>query len=166
MKLILLRHAEAEERDSARFPDDGLRPLTREGVKVQTAVAKALKRMGLVPDRIVTSPLVRARQTADITAKVLSLEQRLEESDALGGGYSVENVLRLLEGFGSNETVMLVGHEPDLSGLAAALLGPGEGPDIRFKKSAVLGLELDGKPEAGGAALLFFYRPKDLLALV
>lgn len=163
MRLILLRHAEAEERDSARFPDDGLRPLTREGIKVQTAVAKALKRMGLVPDRIVTSPLVRAKQTADITARILSLEQRLEESDALGEGFSVANVLRLLEG-SDKETVMLVGHEPDLSGLAGALLGPGEGPDIRFKKSAVLGLEFDGKPEPGGAALLFFYRPKDLLA--
>jgi phosphohistidine phosphatase SixA len=69
MKVILVRHAEAEPRGN--YPDDGARPLTKNGVKVQKQVAKALARMGTSPDRIVTSPLVRANQTAMITAEAM-----------------------------------------------------------------------------------------------
>jgi phosphohistidine phosphatase len=164
MKVILVRHAEAEPRGN--YPDDGARPLTKNGIKVQKQVAKALARMGISPDRIVTSPLVRANQTAAITAEAVGLQGSLQESDALGNDYSPEGVLELLKGFGPEETVMLVGHEPDFSELAGALLGPGEGPKIDFKKSAVLGIGFDGSPEFGAGTLLFFYRPKDLLALL
>jgi phosphohistidine phosphatase len=165
MKLILLRHAEAENRDPYRFPDDAARPLTKVGAKVQKRTAGALERIGVSPDRIVTSPLVRARQTADITAAELGLVDRLEESAALGADYSVANVLDMLRRFAPEETILCVGHEPDLSELAGALLGPGEGPHIAFKKSAVLGIGFEGEPGPGEGTLLFFYRPKDLLAL-
>jgi phosphohistidine phosphatase len=164
MKLLLLRHAEAEPRDG--YPDDDTRPLTKDGSKVQKRVAKALERMGWSPDRMVTSPRVRAHQTAVITAEVLELGDRLQESDALGKGYSPANVLELLKGFGPDETVICVGHEPDLSELAGMLLGPGKGPKIDFKKSAVMGIGFDGEPAFGAGTLLFFYRPKDLLALL
>ena len=69
MELILMRHALAEER-SARWPDDTQRPLSKEGEKKHRAVSEALLSFGLRFDEIVSSPLIRARQTADITARV------------------------------------------------------------------------------------------------
>ena len=166
MKLILLRHAAAEPRDQVRFPDDDLRPLTPEGIRIQKKVTKALGRMRLRPDRIVTSPRVRARETAAITAEGLGLADRLTLSEVLGADYSVTAVLALLRGFGPDETVLCVGHEPDFSELAGTLLGPAEGPAIAFKKSGVLGISFDDAPVPGAGMLLFFYRPKDLAALV
>ena len=68
MELVLMRHAIAEER-SDRWPDDGKRPLTKEGERKHRAVSEALRRMGVTFDEILSSPLVRARQTAEITAR-------------------------------------------------------------------------------------------------
>ena len=68
MQLILMRHALAEER-SDRWPDDGKRPLTKEGERKHRSISEALRRMGVAFDEILSSPLVRARQTADITAR-------------------------------------------------------------------------------------------------
>ena len=166
VELILMRHAEAEPLDPAVYPDDAARPLTRHGRDVQRKVSKALKRLECKPDWILASPRVRARQTAEITAEVLAPRQGMRQQDALGGGYSVANALKMLLDFQEARCVLCVGHEPDLSELAGALLGPGRGPSIRFKKSAVLGLGFRAYVARGGAYLCYFYRPKDLLALV
>lgn len=165
MKLILMRHAEAEEYDPLRYPDDSLRPLNKDGVKTQGKVAKALKRMGLKPARIFTSPRLRARQTAEITAELFGLQTVLVESPALGKEYSVTAVLKLLAGCGAEETVLCVGHEPDLSELGGALLSPGHNLGIKFVKSGVMGVRFDGPPKPGTATLIYFYRPQDLLVL-
>lgn len=165
MKLILMRHAEAGEFDPLRYPDDSLRPLSKDGVKIQHKVAKALKRIGLKPARIFTSPRLRARQTAEITAETLGLQMVLMESPALGKEYSVKTVLKLLAGCGAEETVLCVGHEPDLSELCGALLSPGHSLSIKFVKSGVMGVKFDGPPKPGTATLIYFYRPQDLLVL-
>ena len=133
MELIMIRHAIAEKRDAQEYPDDDQRPLSAVGRKRQRRVAKALRRMDCAPDRIITSPRVRARQTAEIMAKELGGGATMEESEALGRGYSPAAVLGLLSRFRDSETVVLVGHEPDFSALAAVLLGPDSGPEIRFK---------------------------------
>lgn len=166
LELILMRHAEAEPRDAAAHPDDAARPLTRHGRAVQRKVSKALKRLGCRPGCILTSPRLRARQTAEITAEVLAPPHGLRLHDALGVGYSVSRALAMLLDYQDAECVICVGHEPDLSEFAGALLGPGRGPGIRFKKSAVLGLGFRSRVEAGGAYLCYFYRPQDLSALV
>lgn len=164
MELMLMRHAEAEDADGTRWPDDDLRPLTRRGRKMQRKVAKALRRMGLVPDHVFTSPRVRALDTAEISAEAWGLKE-LIETPALGRKYSPRAVVDLLRDFSGDERVMLVGHEPDLSQLAATLLGPAAGPGIIFKKSAVLGLAFARQPAMRKGNLLYFYRAKDLLRL-
>jgi phosphohistidine phosphatase len=165
MELMLLRHAQAEKHDPERYSDDDQRPLTDAGIKRQRKVAKALGAMGLAPDRIVASPRVRARQTAEVTAEVLGLKEAVELSDTLGARYSPSAVLDMLATFDPNAVVMLVGHEPDLSVMAGLLLGPDSGPTIKFRKGAVLGLYFPRQPQPGEGTLEYFYRAGDLVAL-
>lgn len=166
MKLILMRHAEAEPGDALHHPEDALRPLTAEGAKTQKKVVQALKRMGVMPQRIFTSPRLRARQTAEITAQVLGLSDVLEESGALGDDYSAQGVLALLRDYTDKETILCVGHEPDLSELAGALLCSTHALHIKFVKGGVLGLRFEGEAGSGRGTLCYFYRPRDLCALL
>ena len=69
MEIILIRHAKAESRDANTWPDDDVRPLTAEGRAEQRAATRAMKKMGIKFDFLVTSPLLRARETTDIVAK-------------------------------------------------------------------------------------------------
>ncbi len=163
MLLILMRHAEAGK--AARcHPDDDLRPLSSSGKKTQRALAKALKRMKVKPDRILTSPRLRARQTAEITAKVMGLTGMVSEDAALGGRYSLKAALTLLTRCKPDEVIVCVGHEPDLNELARALLGA-DFP-MKFDKSAVMGIEFNRRAARGAGTLLYFYRPQDLLRLI
>ncbi|MDP1708405.1 MAG: phosphohistidine phosphatase SixA [Gammaproteobacteria bacterium] len=164
MKLMLMRHAEAEPGNA--YADDALRPLTAEGSQTQKKVAQALKRMGILPERIYTSPRLRARQTAEITAQVLGLGHVLEESAALTGGHPVGDLVALLRASAGSMCVLCVGHEPDMSAWASALLCQSPVLRIKFVKSGVLGLKFAGEVDAGGGVLGYFYRPRDLLALL
>lgn len=164
MKLILMRHAAAEPGDA--YTDDALRPLTAAGIKTQKQVAQALKRMGILPERIYTSPRLRARQTAEITAQVLGLNHVLEESAVLAGGHPIGDLIALLRAYAGGKCVLCVGHEPDMSVWAAALLCPAQALRIKFVKSGVLELKFAGEVNAGGGGLSYFYRPRDLLALL
>ena len=163
MHLILVRHADAAPADG--YADDSLRPLTRKGREVQAQVAKALKTMGIAPDRIFCSPRVRAVETAQITAEGLGASEP-EELRVLDGGFPTAELVRALDRFGPDGTLMCVGHEPDMGIWAAELLSGEARMRVRFRKSAVLGLSFDGLPALGGATLQYFYRPKDLVALV
>lgn len=166
MKLILMRHAEAEPADPERYPDDDLRPLTVKGRGIQAKVAKAFKRMELKPDRIITSPRLRTLQTADITANKLCINHVLTQDDALGRHYSVASVLAMLASFDPSDTVMCVGHDPDLTELGGVLLGMTTRSGIKFPKSGVMGIQFSAKPSPAVGVLRFFYRSRDLLALL
>lgn len=166
MQLILMRHADAEVLDARHYPNDNLRPLSALGCEVQQKMAQAIKRMGLKPDYIVTSPRLRTLQTAGITAKELGLADRLTLSSALGQDYSVTAVLDMLARHDRQETILCVGHDPDLCELASALLGMTESPSIKFPKSAMMGIKFHDQPGAGAGVLRFFYRPEDLVALL
>jgi len=165
MKLILMRHAEAEEFDPLQHAEDSQRPLTKAGIKVQCKLAGALRCMGLKPARILTSPRLRARHTAEITAAALGLEQELRESPVLGDGYSSVALFKLLAECDEDETVLCVGHEPDLSEFFGAAVGCVGSINIKFVKSGVLGIKFDGKPKPGMGKLIYFYRPQELIAL-
>lgn len=163
MLLILMRHAEAGKSGLRRYSDDDLRPLSSTGKKTQRAMTRALKRMKIKPDRILTSPRLRARQTAEITAKGLGLAKMVSEDAALGDRYSLKAALTLLTRCKPDGTVLCIGHEPDLSELAKALLGA-DFP-MKFDKSAVMGIGFNRRAARGAGTLLYFYRPQDLLRL-
>jgi phosphohistidine phosphatase len=164
MQLILMRHAIAENR-SDRWPDDGKRPLTKEGERKHRAVSEALRRMGAAFDEILSSPLVRARQTADITARVYGWNGTVVEADELGYGHSFPALAARLDRFDRRASVLCVGHEPDLSRFAARLLHGSGDVQIEFKKSGVLGLDLQDRAQPGSATLLWFLKPGQLVRL-
>jgi phosphohistidine phosphatase len=157
VKLYVLRHGPAE--DQAASGVDGDRALSPSGRERVRAVAKVLTAEGEEPAEVVTSPLVRAVQTAEIVAVMTKLSDRggtvIVLRDLAPGGDAVALARRLAsEG---QKRVMLVGHEPDLSHLVEALLGSFE---HSFDKAMVVGLQLaSGSPRA---RLRFVLDPKTL----
>jgi phosphohistidine phosphatase len=163
MRLLLLRHAIAAERDPERWADDRARPLTKEGERRMRRAALGMRRLGIRFDLILTSPLVRTVATARIAAAVCRprTEMRLLKPLAPGGG--VGGVLGALGGLPPQSEILLVGHEPDLSLLAAALVleRRSELP-IDFKKGALARIDTDGAPRPGNGRLIYLLPPRVL----
>lgn len=140
MELYLIRHGVAADRGPA-FPDDRRRPLTSEGVARLRAEARALAALGVRLDRILTSPLVRTRQTADIVAAAFPLPVPLTETTALAIDGSPDEVRMELARWPDTAAVALVGHAPGIGELACALIGARA--HIDFKKGTVCRIDLD-----------------------
>ena len=123
MELYLLRHGFAVERGTRGFEDDFTRPLTTKGRRQLRTTAAAMKKLGRNFDLILSSPLVRAKQTAEIVAAELKLKKRLKYSNALAPGGVAAVLLRQLGRVKpAPEKILLVGHEPDLSRLISVLV--------------------------------------------
>lgn len=162
MLLLLVRHAQAGERDPSRWPDDRERPITDEGREVQRAMSKLLRRAGLRPDAVLTSPWTRARQTAEVLVEAMKLDLAPVSCDALAAAPDLTAIARCVGERRDGETVALVGHEPWIGELASSLLG---GTTTRVHvdvpKSGVMGLEADAV-SPGAATLRWFWRPKQM----
>jgi phosphohistidine phosphatase len=165
MRVVLMRHGEAGEADPGRWPDDRLRPLTDAGRREHERVAEALRRMGLAFDRILTSPLVRARETAEITARVYGGTAAPEPTDLLGDRAEPRSILAGLAGVEA-ETVLCVGHEPTLSRLAALLVSPDGRARLEMRKSGVAVIECARRPAPGGGVLQMHLTPPELVRLL
>jgi phosphohistidine phosphatase len=164
MDLFLMRHAEAESRDL--YPEDRLRPLTESGRQQQQRVVHALAPLLQPLHHLLSSPFVRARQTADIVAAALPCTPAVEETPMLAEACTVGTVLNLLQGYRRDARLLCVGHEPHMSQLSAAFLD-GEGRSaIAFQAGSVLGLSFSGHPAPRGGTLRFFLRPADVLLLL
>lgn len=161
-----MRHAHAGEADPHRWPDDRQRPLSDKGRRKHAVVAGALRRMGVRFDRLLSSPLVRARQTADITAAAYGGAPAIEETAALGDLATLPDLLAALARLPADAAVLCVGHEPFLSEAEAALISRAGPARIEMRKSGVAGLDFDGRPAAGAGTLLYHFRPRELLALM
>jgi phosphohistidine phosphatase len=161
MDLLIVRHAIAFERDRHRWRDDGARPLSPAGIRRARKAAAGLKEFSKPPDRLLTSPLVRARQTAQILTEVAGWPQA-EEAPGLSPGEPVLAVLSLL-GKDRSKRVAIVGHQPGLGALlTACLLGDSGALPIEMKKNAVACVSFEGSPRAGHAALKWLATPRML----
>ena len=114
MRLLIIRHATAVPRGTPDMPDEE-RPLTKRGERRFRRAADGLARLTKRPDTLLSSPLSRARRTAEIAAKAWG-KVEVEESPALAGG-SYDEVATALGRFPAESMVAIVGHEPDLSAL-------------------------------------------------
>jgi phosphohistidine phosphatase len=157
VKLYVMRHGTAE--DHAESGVDGDRPLTVAGRERVRGVAKLLSELGEEPMLVVTSPLVRAVQTAEIVALVTKLGDRdgtveVRRQVAPGGDATLLAHRLVAEG---RKRVMFVGHEPDLSGLVASLLGTFDQP---FDKAMIVGVHLAS--DTGRGRLRFVLDPRTL----
>lgn len=154
MKVYFLRHGKAANRAEWAGGDDD-RPLTREGEEAMTREAAALRALDLAPDVIVTSPLARARRTAEIVADGLGLRGRLVEDERLAHGFDVHRLAQVLAAHDPADVVMVVGHEPDFSAAVAELIGGGE---IVMKKGGLARVDVTA-PVAGGGELVWLLTP-------
>ena len=145
MRVTLIRHAEAG--DDA--PRDETRALTVRGRKDARRLGRALARRGVRFTLIVTSPLVRAVQTAEIVAAATEFRGRMPATDVLVPEASASDVVALLAKIADEKSVALVAHEPILSAVAAALTRKGRYPALR--KAEALRIRLPDGPEAGGS---------------
>lgn len=157
MELYFLRHAIAANVG----PDgtDASRPLTDDGIAKMRTAAHGIRTLGVELDLLFSSPLVRARQTAEIAGRELKRDVQL--ADALAPGCDAAQLLTLLNQHADARRVMLVGHEPDFSAMVGALTG---GSRVVMKKGALARVDLD-RLEAGAGALLWLLQPAALREL-
>jgi len=161
MELLIIRHAIAFERDRDRWADDAARPLSPAGIRRSHKAAAGLKELCKVPDRLLTSPLIRARQTAKILTEVAGWP-RAEMAPELKPGEGAAAVLAVLAKDRSKR-LAIVGHQPDLSALLTVCLLKGNGTlPIEMKKNAVACLSFDGGAGAGRAVLKWLATPRVL----
>jgi phosphohistidine phosphatase len=153
MELILLRHGLAED----SHPDgDFSRPLVEKGREQARRAAKLLKNAGRLPAIVLTSPLIRARQTADEFCQTAEMPGPVLQG-WLACGMNPETAMTELTAFRDFKSVAIVGHEPDFSGLVQWILGAGGG-SVEFKKGAIACLRIS--PPAQHGTLHYLIPPK------
>jgi phosphohistidine phosphatase len=159
--LYLVRHGIAEARSASG--DDADRRLTEEGANKMRQAAIGLKRLGVEPEAIVSSPLRRAQETANILADTLARKVTVDICPLLAPGTPPSEVVQGLSAYRRAAHVMLVGHQPDLGELASHLLSgsPAIVP-LAFKKGAVAAIEVTSLPPAGEGTLVWFVTSKQL----
>ncbi len=161
MLLIIIRHAIAVPRGTPGIAD-AQRPLTPDGKERFRAAAAGLARLVEPPDALLSSPWLRARQTADLAAEAWGKVEP-EETDVLAGG-TFDEQARVLDRYPSAATVAVVGHEPYVSDLLGRLLGSRDEDRLTFKKGGVALVDVPGRLADGGR-LLGYLPPKVLRKL-
>lgn len=156
MKLYLLRHGIAADHG----PDgtDASRPLTSEGMDKMRRSARGMQRLDMKLDMLLSSPLVRARQTAEIVGRVLACDMQI--ADELAPGCDAAGLIELLRQQAA-ERVMVVGHEPDFSEMVGALTG---GSRVEMKKGALARVNLHSLT-IGNGTLMWLLQPHVLQTL-
>jgi phosphohistidine phosphatase len=153
--LYLLRHAHAGN-GAAWTGDDAARPLSERGKDQARRLGKLLAARGVVPDTILSSPKVRARQTANLVADALGVG--VTSDDRLAGDFDLDVLAELMAGVGSG-SLMVVGHDPDFSDMLATLVGAAELP---MRKGALARVDVQ-MPLGPGGGVLRYLLPPELL---
>ena len=165
MELYFMRHGIAALEDSPGVASDGERPLTPKGIKRMRKAAKGLLSLQVSFDRILTSPLLRARQTAQVVTEVLGAEERLQEIPELAPERSVQELVTRLADYGEEKRILLVGHQPLLGETASFLLSRSKMTGIPLKKGGLCCLEIDDLQSETVAVLHWMLTPKQLRLL-
>lgn len=157
VRLYLVRHAIAAER-GADYPDDTKRPLTAKGIARFREVVEALVSAGVACDEILTSPAVRARQTAELLAEGFEARPRITNMHALAVNGQVQEVVDGLARYATRRSLVLVGHEPLLGELAGRVIGSRRA--LPFKKGGVCAIDVPGLPILTPGTLVWFLPPR------
>ena len=161
-EIYLIRHGLADERGPA-WPDDSKRPLSERGMSRLKKSTRGLVNMGVTFDVILTSPLVRTRQTAEAVAAGFDPRPPIVNVESLAPDGKYQDVLADLEKQARRSRIALVGHEPGLGELAARIAGSRH--PFEFKKGGVCRIDVDTLPPADPGSLRWFMTPKMLRAL-
>ena len=160
--LYLVRHGIAAARGPS-WPDDTKRPLTPKGTTRVRQIARGLQRLDVDIDVVLTSPLVRAKQTAELLADGLKPSPTLHVTSALSPGVGPAALVEALQSYRKARGVALVGHEPDLGEFAAWLTGA-EAP-LPFKKGGICRIDIPSAHGHGSGQIVWFATPRMLRAL-
>ena len=155
MKIYFLRHGIATERGEWKG-DDAERPLTDEGKAKTKEIADTLAKLDLGLEAILTSPLTRAKQTAEIVAKKLNLESKMVEDKRLSPGFDADKLRDILLEHPYGDSVMVVGHQPDFSETIGELIGGGR---VAIKKGGLALVDLPNTHSKHGE-LVWLMTPK------
>jgi phosphohistidine phosphatase len=158
LNIYFVRHGRAEEQREG-LPD-GDRQLTDAGRRQLRAAAPLWRRLNLRPDAVLSSPLARARQTAELLVEGIGSSRAAEVDARLGPGARWSDFAQALADRGDKRRVALVGHEPDLSLTILLLAGGGA---VRMRPGGVACIEFPGVPEPSGGEIAWLLDP-DLYA--
>ncbi len=159
MKLYFVRHATATD----IAPNDAARELTDEGCEEARVAGKALAKLGAKPALVFCSPLLRARQTAQILAE--ELDSKVEPIDELCNDSSPSRLLKAIKRAGETKEIVLVGHMPSVAQNVAYLIGAGSGEGLAFGKTSAALVDANDL-RAGGGELRWLLRQKQLRELI
>jgi len=164
MNLYLMRHGVAVAADDPAVAQDSERSLSNKGMKRMRRAARGLQHLKIPFGAVLTSPVLRARQSAEIVAAALSMEAQLEETSGLAPESTVEHLLFSLTRYQDREHLLLVGHEPLLSRTMASLLCGSSGKimEIAVRKGSLCRIEVDGVPPKSAGILHWFLTAKQL----
>jgi phosphohistidine phosphatase len=161
-ELYIVRHAIAAERGS-EWPDDEKRPLTERGIHRFKQEVAGLHALDVVIDEVITSPLVRAKQTADLLATGLPGKPVIRLLKALEPGHAPAAIMGQVAKLARRSRIALVGHEPGLGELAAHLIGAAR--PLPFRKGSVCRIDLETLTSKRAGSLIWFVTPKILREL-
>jgi phosphohistidine phosphatase len=165
MNLYVIRHAIAVDEGTSEYESDSERPLTDKGRKKMRQIAKALRNLGVEFDLILSSPYVRARETAEILADVFKMKKKLDFSDNLIPLGNPELLITEVNEKYSVNSLALVGHEPHLSTLVGLLVAENAKIDVTLKKGGVCYLSADDLHQEHRATLEWLLTPGILMEI-
>jgi phosphohistidine phosphatase len=163
MNLYFLRHSNAVEPGTAGYEWDSERPLTGKGKKRLRKAAKAMRGLGLSFDLVLSSPLRRAKQTAEIIAKDLKLRKKMIFTAELAPGGDPQMLIQQVnEHHPEPRNVLFVGHEPYLGKLVALLVAGNAGMEMDLKKGGLCKLEAESLRYGRCAKLAWLLTPRQM----
>lgn len=165
MKLYLLRHAIAADHGTPGYDADSERPLTPEGEEKMRRIAEGMKALDLNFDIILSSPYVRAKQTAEIVAEVLQCPEALQLTATLAAAHPTAVIQEINQRHRVMERILLVGHEPYLSHLISVLVTGTNAAEIVMKKGGLCKLDAGELQYGRCASLRWLMTPSQLMRL-
>jgi len=163
MEVYILRHGEAIATGTPGYPNDD-RPLTEDGIEKLTEAAKGIKRLVDSFDVIISSPLIRALDTAKITAEACGYNKKIQSTEYMLVGSPMRSLFNFLKDYNNKNKILLVGHEPHLGYLASFMLGIEEHV-IEFKKGGMCRIDIPKLPPEKSGRLIWLLTQKQLITL-
>ena len=163
-EIYIIRHGPAGKSLDDSDLDES-RPLTDKGKDKMKEVARGLKKLGVTFDKVYTSPLTRAEETAELLKKCCIDAKSIETTDLLKPGSKYDDLINFINSLKGTEKIALVGHEPFLSEFASYCLSKSKWSFINFKKGGALMLLSDGDLRPGKCKLAWLMEPEQMIEL-
>jgi len=162
LELYMIRHGLAGRSLEDETMDDE-RPLKKKGIEKMKDIAKSLKELKICFDKVLTSPLLRSKESAEIVNEYCGDTKEVMVTDLLSPGSSYDKLIKFLNKFKDSKKIAIVGHEPFLSGFASYCLSKNRSSLMNLKKGGMLMLEIDEIIKPGQCVLAWLMEPKHII---